>query len=332
MFLKNRFHLSAFVLVLAALACNMPTQNINIQLATPTVPISIPTTVATAVPTVDATRITLQIQATALAAVLTEQAAKPTAEATVTVTETQAAAVPTVTPTLEQAASGDMDSLIKNAKILVYEDAGSVYLDKWVSSSLNLMGLKYMHVGDAQGDFMSQLNSGTKWDLIIVAAESRKGVQGEFWDVITPKITVDKTALIVEMWYLSQIANGRIQALTSQCGIAFQSTRSYVESIYTLDGNSPIFNTPNSGFSLTNYVGYWKDKGADYVRVTGGDATLLAGGFVNEKSRYGVITSCFEGRAIFQTFSTHDYKQSDMQKLWQNYITNTLTNHFKAIQ
>lgn len=323
---KNRSNVMVLMLVLAALACNIRPQTATIPptIAPPT--ISIPTNA----PTVDATRITLEIQATALADTLTQQAAKPSATATLA----QDAAVPTVTvttPTLEQPAT-DMDSLIKNAKILVYEDAGSAYLSEWVKSSLNLMGLKYTHVGDALGNFMSNLNSGTQWDLIIVAAESRKGVQGEFWDVITPKVTADKTALIAEMWYLSNIANGRIQPLTSQCGIAFQSTRSYVESIYTLEGTNPIFNTPNSGFSLTNYVGNWKDKGGDYVRVTGGDATLLAGGFVTEKSRYGLITSCFEGRAIFQTFSTHDYRQDDMQKLWQNYITNTLTNHFKALQ
>lgn len=329
MFLKNRFSLFVFVLILAVLACNVPTQTANIQ-PTITPIIIVHTNVPTLVPTVDSTRITLQIQATALAAILTEDASKPTAESLPTATATQAqAAVPTAT--VEQPA-GDMDSLIKNAKILVYEDAGSVYLDERVKSTLNLMGLKYIHIGDAQGNLMSNLNSGTKWDLIIIAAESRTGVQGEFWDVITPKVTADKTALIVEMWYLSQIANGRIQSLTSACGIAFQSTRSYVESIYTLDGGNPIFNTPNSGFALTNYVGYWKDKGGDYVRLTGGDATLLAGGFVNEKSRYGLISSCFEGRTIFQTFSTHDYRQTDMQKLWQNYIINTLTNHFKAIQ
>jgi len=220
---------------------------------------------------------------------------------------------------------------MKDAKILVYEDAGSAYLGQWVKSTLDLMGLHYIHVGDAIGDFMSQLNSGTRWDLIIVAAESRTGVQGEFWDVITPKVTADKSALIVEMWYLSQIANGRIQSLTSKCGIAYQSTRKFVDSIYTLDSSSPIFSTPNNGFSLTSYVGYWKDKGGDYVRLVGGDATLLAGGFLKEKSRYGLITSCIDGRVIIQTFSTHDYSRERMQMLWENYITNTLTNHFKAI-
>lgn len=323
---KNCFTLMVFVLVLAALACNAPT---------PTAPP--PPTVF--VPTADATKVMLEMQATAGAVFLTQQAAEKasqvaqpsqTPQLTETATQPQAAAAPTGTSTPEQP-TADIETQIKNAKILVYEDAGGVYLGEWVKSTLDVMGLKYTHDGDALGNFMSHLNSGTKWDLIIIAAESRTGVQGEFWDIITPKVTADKTALIVEMWYLSNIANGRIKSLTSACGIEFQSTRGMVESIYTLDGSNPVFSTPNEGFSLTNYVGYWKDKGGDYVRLSGGDATLLAGGFVNEKSRYGMITSCLEGRAIIQTFSTHDYKRESMQLLWENYITNTLTNHFKAL-
>lgn len=322
---KNRFIFAFLVLILAALACNLPIGNNAQSVAAPT--------------SVDATKVALEVEATTRAKVLTEQAANqpptetPQPPAPPTDTAQPAASSPTETITA-QPAGADIQSQIKNAKILVYEDAGAYYkLDLWVRSTLDLMGLKYIHVGDAIGDFMSQLNSSTRWDLIIVAAESRKGVQGEFWDVITPKVTSDKSALIVEMWYLSQIANGRVQALTSKCGISFQQTRNYVDSIYTLDTSSPIFSTPNGGFSLTNYVGYWKDKGGDYVKLTGsGDANLLAGGFLREKSRYGLLTSCLDGRVIFQTFSTHDYHRETMQMLWENYIINTLTNHFKAIQ
>jgi hypothetical protein len=176
------------------------------------------------------------------------------------------------------------------------------------------------------------LNSATKWDLIIVAGESRSGVQGEFWDIITPKVVNDKTALVVEMWYLANTARGRIQSLTGQCGIEYQATKEFVDSIYTLAPDSPFFTTPNSGFSLIHYNTYWHDKGGDYIRLTGGSkATLLAGSYPNEKSRYGLLASCFDGRVIFQTFSTHDYKKTDMQMLWQNYVTNTLKSHFEAI-
>lgn len=334
----HRFKLAFLVLILAALACNAP--GANGGPATGKATAIDPTKIAleiqatnnapTSAPIVDATKIALEVKATDMAASLTQQAGQVPVQAT-----TQAPAGPVATtqvPPTSQPTAQDMQALIKNAKILVYEDAASASLDDLVKSTLDLMGLRYVHIGDAVGNFMSNLNSSTRWDLIIVAAESRTGVQGEFWDVITPKVTADKTALIVEMWYLSQIANGRIQALTSKCGIQYQSTRSYVDSIYTLDSSNPIFSTPNGGFSMTNYTTHWTDKGGDYVRLTGsGDAVLLAGGFMKEKSSYGLLTSCVSGRVIIQTFSTHDYHRETMQMLWENYITNTLTNHFKAL-
>jgi hypothetical protein len=323
-----RFVISIVVLILAMLACNL-------QSSAGTPP--------PAATVVDVTKIALEIQSTQMSLQLTQAALSSAVQPTQAPPPTQppaaqpAVAQPTPTevpptkvpPTPEL----EMETLIKNAKILVYEDAGATRLPEWVKATLDLMGLKYVHDGDAIGDFMSHLNSSTKWDLIIVAAENRSGVQGEFWDVITPKVTSDKTALIVEMWYLSNIANGRIQGLTTKCGIEFQKIRTYVDSIYTLDSANPLFSTPNGGFSLTNYSPHWTDKGGDYVRLTGGgDATLLAGGFLKEKSRYGLLTTCLDGRVVMQTFSSHDYHREEMQMLWENYIVNTLTNHFKALQ
>lgn len=321
---KNPHMLSVSILILATLACNLQS-----SASTP------PPAAATAV---DATKIALEIQATQMSLQLTQAAlateVQPTQPPPPTEQPTAAQPAPTDPPptAIPPTSAPDMEGLIKNAKILVYEDAGNARLSEWVKGTLDLMGLKYVHDGDRIGDFMSHLNSSTQWDLIIVAAESRSGVQGEFWDVITPKVTGDKAALIVEMWYLSDIANGRIQSLTAKCGIEFQKTRTYVESIYTLDPANPLFSTPNGGFSLTNYKTHWNDKGGDYVRLSGGgDATLVAGGFLKEKSRYGLLTTCIDGRVVIQTFSSHDYHQEVMQLLWENYIINTLTNHFKAL-
>jgi len=201
----------------------------------------------------------------------------------------------------------------------------------WVKPTLDLMDLDAITYTADIGDLMNYLNSGTKWDLIIIAAESRSAVQGEFWDVIVPKVTNDKTALIVELWYLSDTAVGRIDSLMSKCGIRFQSVRDLPDSIYTIKSDHPVFTTPNSGFGLTNYWGYWTDKGGDYVKVVGGDAVILAGGFPSRSSDYGLITSCIEGRVIIQTFSDHDYKRGDIQALWENYVTYVLTNHFAVV-
>lgn len=279
-------------------------------------------------PAFDPTKIALEMQGTAMALQLTQMALNvpPTAPQ-------QPPVVPadTATPTPQPTPTQSLATRMRNAKILVYEDAQAAGLKPWIKATLNRMGLNYTWDGDALGNFMEHLNSGTTWDLIIIAAESRSGVQGEFWDVIMPKINRDKTALILELWYLSDIANGRISALTGQCGVRFQKVRSKVDSIYTLDNSHPVFTTPNSNFDLTHYVGYWTDKGGDYMRVTGGDAKLLAGGFPANKSDYGLIATCIEGRVIIQTFSDHDYSQEDVTALWENYITWVLSNRFAQV-
>ena len=285
-----------------------------------------PTASAPSTPAFDTTKAALEFQATAMSLQMT-QAALNNAQSQPT--QAPAAVEPTVQPpSILPTSTQDVSTRIKNAKILVYEDAQGAGLGTWVKQTLNTMGLNYTWDGDALGNFMDDLNSGTKWDLIIVAAENRSGVQGEFWDVIMPKVNNDKTALIVEMWYLSDIANGRISALTSKCGIRFQKVRAQVDSIYTLDTSHPVFTTPNSNFGLTHYVGYWTDKGGDYIRLSGGDAQLLAGGYATNKSDYGLIAACIEGRVIVQTFSDHDYHQDDIMALWENYVTYVLTNHF----
>ena len=208
MFLRDRFHPVILFLVLAAaaLACNVSAR------PEPAQPVG--------APAVDATKIALEIQSTMLAGQLTAQAGQSQSPVE-TATQGRTEPVATVAPATAGATAPDMNTLIQNAKVLVYEDAGNHGLDAWVRSTLDLMGLKYTYDGDAQGNFMSHLNSGTRWDLIIVAAESRSGVQGEFWDVIAPKVTHDKTALIVEMWYLSDIANGRIHGRNAAVRIVY---------------------------------------------------------------------------------------------------------------
>jgi hypothetical protein len=319
--------IALIAVILITLACGIPT-------AAPQQPQA---------PAFDATKAVLEIQATQMSLQLTQQAmgnaqqpqVQPTQQPP---TDQPPASQPTAEPprptdtSVPPTPTQDIAERIRNAKILVYEDAASANLAYWVKPTLNLMGLSYIHDKDAIGNFMDHLNSGTQWDLIIVAAENRSGVQGEFWDVITPKVINDKTALIVEMWYLSDTINGRIRTLTNKCGIDFQKVRTYVDSIYTLDTSHPVFTTPNNGFSLTHYVTYWLDKGGDYIKLTGsGDAKLLAGGHPNEKSTHGLMATCLEGRVIFQTFSDHDYHQADIMALWENYITYVLTNHFNAV-
>jgi len=295
-----------------------------------------PTT--SAPPAFDSTKAALEFQSTAMSLQLTQAAMNvppaPTQAPPEVVQPTNNPPTDAPPPTVAQpTATQDIKARMKTAKILMYED--SMGRDPAPGTlgqaTLDLMDLDALTYTADIGDLMNYLNSGTKWDLIIIAAESRSAVQGEFWDVIVPKVTNDKTALIVEMWYLSDTAVGKISQLTSKCGIRFQKVRTDVESIYTVKSDHPIFTTPNSNFGLTNYWGYWKDKGGDYVRVTGGDAVIVAGGYASHSSDYGLITSCIEGRVIIQTFSDHDYHREDIQALWENYVTYVLTNHFAVV-
>ena len=349
---KMRILYAGLILFLAALACNMPgsapapsTQApvvdatkiaLEIQ-ATNNAPgpaqivdatkiaLEIQATQNAIVPTaepVDATKIALEVRATDAAVQLTQQAAQPPAQ--------QPPAAPPAATVNPDAAAQDLKARIKNAKILVYEDTPTIGL--WISDALNGMGLKYTHVGDAIGHFMENLNSPIKWDLIIVGAESKTKVQGEFWDVIGEKISRDNTAVVAEIWYIDQLYNGRLKPVMANCGIEFQRDWPLAESIYWLDSTNPLFSNPNNAMPLINYSRYWQWQAGDLIKLSpGSNATLLAGTFQKRKSDYGVMATCHDGRVVFQTFSNHDYHQNQIIPLWQNYITYTLTNRFAVV-
>lgn len=233
-------------------------------------------------------------------------------------------------PPPQPTSTADLQAQMSNARILVYED--TMYIGQWIQDALDNMGLPYTHVNDAIGDFMENLNSGIQWDLIIVGAESKEGVQGEFWDVISTHINgPNKTALIAEIWYLDLVGEGRIKPILSECGITYQRDWPQAEPIYWLAPTDPVFNKPNTVLPFLHYSIYWENQAGDLIKLSpGSEAILLAGTHSNETSSYGVLASCFDGRVIFQTFSNHDYRQNEVIQLWENFITNVLTNHFAA--
>ncbi|MBI9051446.1 MAG: hypothetical protein JEZ00_18620 [Anaerolineaceae bacterium] len=307
-------------------------------------------------PGLEATRIALGIESTMLVMqqqTLEAQQNAPTNMPTYTPYPTYTPELPQVTETTEPVAVEapeepapvvDMQERIKSANILIYEDLrGDPELLPYVHETINRMGFsggKIVEVNDAVGNFKDQLLSSTKWDLIIVASEARGSIRGEFWEYILTHVNND-VGLIVEMWYLDEIANGKIDGVLSKCGVRFQKNWNYGSggnpldySIYMLDPNSDVLNKPNTGISLSNPSYFYWNPGdvGDLVRVgTGGDATIVAGLYPQEKSNYGLITTCLEGRMVLQTFDTHDYDPSMTKALWENYITFTLTNHFNKI-
>lgn len=257
---------------------------------------------------------TSQLQATERAIQFTQQALQQT---------------PQATPLPAATATADLASQIQNANVLLFED--TIGLGFWIEDTLRMMGISnYRQTTDYSGDFMSELSSGKEWDLIIVGAEAKTKIQGDFWDQIVSQSN-RKVAVIAEVWYMDLLGGGKMRNFTSQCGVAYASNQDLGDSIYWWEPTHPIFTIPNDNFSLLHYARYWDNEAGDKMRVTsGGDATLLAGYTAKKNNTSGAIATCMEGRTIIQTFSNHDYHKSDIMSLWQNYITYVLTNHFAA--
>jgi len=251
---------------------------------------------------------------------------------------------PTAEPPPTEAPEMSMEERIRASNVLIYEDIWDEYAlsgDRRVTNAVNAVGFsggRVINVGDAMGDFKSHLLSGTQWDLIIISVEVRDSIQGEFWEYMIDHLNRN-VAMIAEVWYLDDTGYGKIAPILSKCGIAFH--KDWVRnpgydvldySILNLDTTHPIFNTPNSGISLVTPNIYWMFDAGDMLKLgPGGDAKLLAGLYYSHKNDYGVIAECMEGRVIFQTFSTHDYRIDQTTALWQNYIVYTLTNHYEKI-
>jgi hypothetical protein len=223
------------------------------------------------------------------------------------------------------------------ANILVYDAMYGRGDTNVIENAIDGLGLgrNTTNVGSNIGDFLSEMNSGMQWDLIIVGSEFRSQVQGEIFDVIATEID-DGSAVILETWYIDQVYNGRIQPVMQRCGITFHQDwwrknsadlNSFL--VYLLEPTDPLFSEPNVVSMLIPYDIRWIDDVGDTVElISGSGAVLMAGRLPNEHGSYGLITECLDGRMVWQTFSTHDYKDQEMINLWQNYIVNTLRARF----
>jgi hypothetical protein len=260
---------------------------------------------------------------------------------------TETALPPTATATLPPTPTAvDLRDQIRGANVLVYEDMyGNPKRKPYVHqavSEMNFSGGKVIEVGDALGNFKEQLLSSTKWDLIIVAAEQRTAVQGEFWEYVYDQVQRG-AAVVIEIWYLDQHYTD-IRPLLSQCGLKFfkdwdRGDKYKIEdyAIYWLQPDHPYFQPPQTPVSLgnPNYL-YWvpplSNDAGDLLQIgSGGDAVLLGGTVPSHSSDYGVLGTCLGGTMVIQTFSSHDYKSDEVIELWKNSIRYTLTNHFQKL-
>ena len=119
---------------------------------------------------------------------------------------------PEATDTIEPAPAIDLMSRMKTANILLYEDMISqTDTNRYVKDTLDQMGLPYKDDGNAQGWFKSDILSGAPngkpWDLVILAAEAKSAIQGEYFEYVMD--VLDKgSSVIMEVWYLDQTAGG----------------------------------------------------------------------------------------------------------------------------
>jgi len=298
----------------------------------------------------ESTRVALAIQQTSLAmsqaqgqeaqppAVVPEQpAVQPTYTQYPTFTvqvEEQPPAQPEQTeePEPEPEPAESFEDWKEGAKILVY-DAMWGRDTPVIENAIDglALGRNTTNVRDAVGDFISTMNSPNIYDLVVVASEWRSLVQGEVFDVIVDQLDRG-SSVIFETWYIDQVYNGRIQPVMQRCGISFHkdwwrgagyNLNDYL--VYLLALDDPVLSQPNTISMLVPYDIRWIDDVGDTVEINpGSDAILIAGRLPKEYTSYGLLAKCMDGRLIWQTFSTHDYKDQEMTNLWQNYIYNAL--------
>jgi hypothetical protein len=250
---------------------------------------------------------------------------------------------PTATNEPPAPTAEDIDALIASSNILVYEDvAGDPSFVTLIKNALKSVGGYHKYVADAMGTFMSEMNSGTDWDLIIVASELRTSISGDYWTVLKQKVD-GGSALVAEIWYLDKINAGKIAPFLYECGLELQSdwqaklTYNPLDyGMYWVKPGSPIFNTPNKvkpfGAALSASDAAWTtgDLGDLLEVADSSKAEILASLHAGNNDSYGLLSDCMDGQVVFQTFSSHNYPTNDMVALWENYIIYTLTNHFTA--
>ncbi len=297
---------------------------------------------APAAPALDATKASLELEATAMVLQLTQAALEnqpapvaPTAAPAQQEQPTAAPLPPTVAPANPAApAMEDFDTWMKSASILLFEDmAGQFDVYRYVPIALQGMGLSYIDKADALGRFKNELLSngprGEGWDLIIAAKEIRSELQGEFYEYLNDSIT-NGSSVILEEWDMDSLAGGKLSLLTGRCGVDYDRnwTDNNIEDtvIYANNGSHRAHHFPNEGLSMTKVTGYWLgwDLGDRMRLSSGGSTTALWSLYGKDNGTDIVAVSCVDDRFIIQTYATHSYSQDRVVRVWQNYIYSTL--------
>ena len=241
----------------------------------------------------------------------------------------------------EEVSVEDFNTWMKSANILLYEDFAGIYTaTRYVQDALDAMGLDYVDVKDAVGNYKEQLLSGGPggegWDLIISAKEARGHVKGEIYIYLNDALN-DGSSVIIEEWELDSIVRGEIATILGRCGVEYQDQwvgdPLNTQLLWQVDGSLPIHHQPNEGISLTNPSGFWagSDLG-DFMRLApGSEAVPLWVARVNVKDTYLTAVSCLDNQLIIQTYSTHSYGRDRIVPMWENYIYNALLARYQMV-
>ncbi len=225
---------------------------------------------------------------------------------------------------------------MKTANIVVFEDmvVNDAYA-LYVKDTLKSMGLRFKWDGNAMGWFKTDLLSGANgkpWDLVIIAAEARDQVSGEYFDYLS-NVLNNGTPLIMESWYLEDISEGKVAPLLAKCGLQVYpyvpKTRTVNDVVmYALPpANSPLLTDPNTTMAFTKAMDTWIwsfDLGTKMALTGTGDGQLLIGTNAQESYRDGTLAVCMDGQVTIQGFSSHSFPYRVVGPLWENYIVNAL--------
>ncbi len=240
--------------------------------------------------------------------------------------------------------AGNFQEWMGSAQILLYEDMVSDPSEyRYVKKTLDAMNLRYKDDGNAQGwlkgDLLGNSPSGKPWDLVIVAAEARSDVTGEYFDYIDDAL--DKgTSVILESWILDSVSQGRVSPILAKCGVQvypyYPKTNSVNDVVLWPVGSTsqhPIMNDPNGGLKFTRARDKWLytfDLGSLMALTGRGDALFLLTQDATSDFKDGAVAVCMKGHLILQTFSSHSFEWDTMYPLWENYITNALKVRFSG--
>lgn len=246
--------------------------------------------------------------------------------------------LPTLTPTPEPVSFEDW---LPSAQILVYEDWTGIAGTSWqydalpyVKETLERLGLRGTHVGDAVGDFDSMLSR--PWDLVISAKEVRTSVSGDIYTSIYQQLQ-NGASVIIEEWDLDHIASGKVAPILRECGVRYSKNflfnpkvdRDIQQIMETRAWSSPFLHDPNEIGNLSDPTSLWidTDMGDLLMMEPGSTASELYGPF----SGYVTAVACLDGRLVLQTFGTHSYSANTMTALWENYIVNALRARYTLV-